>query len=153
MKKLKELVLKNENKIVITLLIIIIFLGVITRLYIGNKKEYLQIDEGYSYGLMNYDKIDLTKNDDLYDNWHTKEYYKDYLSISNEETLDFTPVYENQKNDVHPPFYYLLLRIAASFTIDSFSMWTGIILNIIIFVISINCLVAFNIFLLKAILF
>lgn len=61
MKKLKELFLKNENKIVITLLIIIISLGVITRIYIGSKKEYLQIDEGYSYGLMNYEQIDLTK--------------------------------------------------------------------------------------------
>ncbi len=136
MKKLKELFLKNENKIVITLLIIIISLGVITRIYIGSKKEYLQIDEGYSYGLMNYEQIDLTKKDDLYNNWHTKEYYKDYLSINSEEALDFMPVYENQKNDVHPPFYYLLLRIAASFTIDSFSMWTGIILNIIIYAIS-----------------
>ena len=45
-------------------------------------------------------------------------------------------VYENQKNDVHPPFYYLLLKIAASFTIDSFTKWTGIILNIVIFVFS-----------------
>ena len=106
MKKLKELFLKNENKIVITLLIIIISLGVITRIYIGSKKEYLQIDEGYSYGLMNYEQIDLTKKDDLYNNWHTKEYYKDYLSINSEEALDFMPVYENQKNDVHPPFYY-----------------------------------------------
>lgn len=136
MKKLKELISTNQNRVIITLLVIIILLGIIARIYVGSKKEYLQIDEGYSYGLMNYKKIDLTKNDDLYDNWHKKEYYKDYLSISREESLNFTPVYENQKNDVHPPFYYLLLRIAANFTIDSFSMWTGIILNIIIFVIS-----------------
>lgn len=136
MEKLRELTLKNQNKIVITLLVIIIFIGVLTRIYIGRNKEYLQIDEGYSYGLMNYNKVDIIANDDFYNTWHTKKYYKDYLSISNEEAKDFTPVYENQKNDVHPPFYYLLLRIAASFTIDSFSMWTGIILNIIIFAIS-----------------
>lgn len=136
MEKLKELISKKQNKIIITLLVTIIILGVITRIYVGSKKEYLQIDEGYSYGLMNYKEIDLTKNDDLYDNWHTKEYYEEYLSISSKEALDFTPVYENQKNDVHPPFYYLLLRIAGSFTMDSFSMWTGIILNIIVYVIS-----------------
>lgn len=136
MKKIKELILKNENKLVISLLLVIIALGIVTRIYVGNQKEYLQIDEGYSYGLMNYDQIDLTKKDNLYHNWHSKEYYKDYFSISSEEALNFRPVYENQKNDVHPPFYYLLLRIAASFTIDSFSMWTGIILNIIIFVFS-----------------
>ena len=32
--------------------------------------------------------------------------------------------------------YYLLLRISASFTIDRFSKWSGIILNIIIFTVS-----------------
>ena len=46
---------------------------------------------------------------------------------------DFTPVYENQKNDVHPPLYYLLLRICMEFTKNHFSKWSGIILNIIIY--------------------
>ncbi len=43
-------------------------------------------------------------------------------------------VYENQKNDVHPPLYYLLLRIAMGFRTDSYSKWSGIILNIIIYI-------------------
>ena len=47
---------------------------------------------------------------------------------------DFTPVYENQKNDVHPPLFYLFLRIAMEFMGTNFSKWTGIVLNIIIYV-------------------
>ena len=43
-------------------------------------------------------------------------------------------VYENQKNDVHPPLYYLLLRIAMGINKGHFSKWTGIVPNIIIYV-------------------
>ncbi|MCI8481543.1 MAG: hypothetical protein HFJ27_00110 [Clostridia bacterium] len=136
MKKLKKWIQKNQNKILVVIFIAIILLQVATRIQYGQDKVYLHIDEGYSYGLMNYNKVDIMNNDDFYDTWHEKEYYQDYLSISAKEAMDFSPVYENQKNDVHPPFYYLLLRIAASFTIDSFSKWTGIILNIIIFILT-----------------
>ena len=129
-----------ENKLkkstVVICMVLIILLQVIVRIYVGNRKEYFHIDEAYSYALMNYDKIDITDNSDFYDNWHNKKYYIDYLSVNEDEKFDFRAVYENQKNDVHPPLYYLLLRIAASFTIDSFTKWTGIILNIVIFVFS-----------------
>ena len=133
---MKEFIIKNKDKIIIGLLILTIILQVALRIQYGKEKPYLHIDEGYSYGLMNYDKIDIMNNDDFYNNWHQNKYYEDYLTISKEEAKDFTPVYENQKNDVHPPLFYLLLRGAASFTIDSFSKWTGIGLNIIIFIIT-----------------
>lgn len=134
MKQIKEFIKKNQNLILTTLLVLVILLQVILHVQYGIDKGYFHMDESYSYGLMNYDKIEIQDNEDFYNNWHTSEYYKDYLSISADEALDFSPVYENQKNDVHPPFYYLLLRIASSFTIDGFSKWTGITLNIIIFI-------------------
>lgn len=46
---------------------------------------------------------------------------------------NFKPVYENQINDVHPPLYYLFLRISMEFTKEHFSKWAGIVLNIIIY--------------------
>ncbi len=124
-----------KKKITI-ILIIIILMQILTRVYLGYKKEYFHMDEMYSYGLMNYNKLNVADNEDFLNKWHEKEYYQDYLEVNNEEKFNLRPVYENQKNDVHPPLYYLLLRIAASFTIDNFSKWTGIILNIIIFTIS-----------------
>ena len=42
-------------------------------------------------------------------------------------------VYENQKNDVHPPLYYLILRFAMGFHKNSYSKWPGIIINMIIY--------------------
>lgn len=109
---------------------------VITRIYIGSQKQYFHMDESYSYGLMNYDKLNIADNEDFYQQWHTSAYYKDYLVVNEEELWNLKPVYENQKNDVHPPFYYLLLRIGAMFSVNHFSKWTGIILNIVIFIIS-----------------
>lgn len=92
------------------------------------------MDEMYSYGLMNYDKLNIADNQDFLNTWHEKEYYQDYLEINKEEIGNLKPVYENQKEDVHPPLYYLLLRIAATFTIDYFTKWTGICLNCVIFI-------------------
>lgn len=125
-----------KKSTVIIMLILIILVQVIARIYVGFKKEYFHIDEAYSYSLMNYDKIQITDNNDFYGNWHTNDYYLDYLSVNEDEKKDWKPVYENQKNDVHPPLYYLLLRTVAMFTIDEFTKWTGIILNIIIWIFS-----------------
>ena len=127
---------KMSKKVYIPILILIIILQILIGIYVGSKKQNLHIDEAYSYGLMNYDKINITDNEDFFNNWHDKEYFLDYLEVNSDEVTDLKPVYENQKNDVHPPLYYLLLRIAATFTVDNFTMWTGIILNIIILAIA-----------------
>ena len=90
------------------------------------------MDEAYSLGLASYDKVEIQDNLDFYNTWHNKEYYEDYLSVQEDEIGEYKQVYENQKNDVHPPFYYLLLKIVSNFSINKFSKWPGLILNIII---------------------
>lgn len=124
--------MKKEN----IALIVILAIQLIVYIFMGVQKSYIHMDEAYSIGLTNYDKVEITDNEDFYGNWHNSAYYEDYLSISQEEVKNVKPVYENQKNDVHPPFYYLLLRIAYSFHLNEFSKWPGIILNIIFFICS-----------------
>ena len=124
----------NNNKKIIIILIIIILIQVIYKIYIDYNKEDFFVDELYSYGLMNYKQAFIFEEDTFINNWHNKEYFDDYLTVSKDEAKDFSAVYKNQTEDYHPPFYYLLLRIMANFTIDSFTKWTGLILNIIIFV-------------------
>ena len=85
------------------------------------------------FGLASYNKTEIQNNNDFYNMWHSKEYYKDYLTVNENEKFMFSQVYENQKNDNHPPLYYLILRIAMGFNINQYSKWTGIILNIIIY--------------------
>ena len=123
----------NKEKVAI---IAILLIQIVVYIFLGMQKTYIHMDEAYSIGLTNYDKVEITANEDFYNTWHTKEYYEDYIAINENEKADFKPVYENQKNDVHPPFYYLLLRIVSNFSIDKFSKWPGLILNIIILVLS-----------------
>lgn len=130
MKKIKE------NKKVIIFLILIILVQVFFKIYLDYNKEDFFIDELYSYGLMNYKQAFIFEEENFRENWHNKEYFDDYLTVSQDEVLDFSPVYYNQEEDYHPPFYYLLLRIATSFTIGYFTKWSGLILNILIFICS-----------------
>lgn len=128
MKKIKE------NKKVIIFLILIILVQVFFKIYLDYNKEDFFIDELYSYGLMNYKQAFIFEEENFRENWHNKEYFDDYLTVSRDEALVFSPVYYNQEEDYHPPFYYLLLRIATSFTIGYFTKWSGLILNILIFI-------------------
>ena len=124
--------MKNNKKEII-IVAIILLVQTIVFVVAAFKKSYLHMDEALSIALTHNDKLYIQDNEDFFNTWHNSEYYKDYMTIDEEEKNDFKPVYENQKNDVHPPLYYLLLRIAENFNIDSFSKWPAIILNIIIY--------------------
>lgn len=121
---------KRNEKILITIILII---QTIIFIIMGANKSYIHMDEAYSLGLASYDKVEIQNNEDFYNTWHNGEYYEDYLCVNDDETGKFSQVYENQKNDVHPPLYYLLLRIAMGFHKNSYSQWPGVIINIIIY--------------------
>lgn len=123
---------KFKDKKVFIFLFLIIILQTVISIYAGAKREDYHIDEYYSHGLMQYDNTFIMSNEDFYNNWHNVQYFKDYVQINEQDKWDFRPVYTNQINDVHPPLYYLLLRIACSFNLNNFSKWPGIVLNIII---------------------
>ncbi len=123
--------IKNK-KIEILVIALILIIQSVYFVYVGNQKAYLHMDEAYSFGLASYDQVEIHERDDFYNTWHSAEYYRDYLIVDSDEQGDYSPVYENQKNDVHPPFYYLLLRLFMGFSVDSFTMWGGIALNIVI---------------------
>ncbi len=122
---------KTRERLIIAIVLII---QTIIFIIVGANKEYIHMDEAYSLGLASYDKVEIQDNEDFYDNWHSKEYYEDYLVVNDDEIAEYRQVYENQKNDVHPPIYYLLLRIAMGFSVNSFSKWPGIIINIIVYI-------------------
>lgn len=125
--------MKNK-RIEILVMVIALILQTIIFVVVGMNKSYIHMDEAYSLGLASYDKVEIQDNGDFYNTWHYKEYYEDYLAVNDDEKGQYAQVYENQKNDVHPPFYYLLLRFAMGFCINNFSIWPGIILNIVIYI-------------------
>ena len=125
--------MKNK-KIEIIVLATILILQTLIYIFVGAKKSYIHMDEAYSMGLASYDKVEIQDNTDFYNTWHSKEYYEDYMSVQENEKGKFSQVYENQKNDVHPPLYYLILRIAMGFSNNGYSKWPGIIVNIVLFI-------------------
>ena len=122
-----------KRKICIILLVIIILLQVIYKIYVGYGKEDFFVDEIYSYGLCNYKQAFLFEEESFVNNWHNKEYFDDYVIVSEED--NFNRAYENQKEDYHPPLYYMLLRLITGVFVGSFNKWTGLALNIIIFIV------------------
>lgn len=115
---------------------LIIIVQTIVYVVAGMGKNYFHMDEMYSYGLANYDRVQIYENDDFYNEWHDADYYKDYIVVNEDERGDFAPVYNNQRDDVHPPLYYLLLRLGMEMMPGEFTKWSGIVINIMAFAVS-----------------
>ncbi len=115
---------------------LVIVLQTVVYVIAGAQKAYFHMDEMYSYGLANYERVQIYENEDFYNQWHNADYYKDYIVVNDDERGNFAPVYNNQRDDVHPPLYYLLLRIGMEMTPGQFSKWTGIIINIVAFAVN-----------------
>ncbi len=115
---------------------LVILIQTVVYIIAGIGKAYLHMDEAYSLSLSNYDKIQIQENEDFYNTWHDAAYYKDYLVVNENERGDFAPVYNNQRDDVHPPLFYLLLRIGMEMTPGEFNKWTGITINILAFAVN-----------------
>lgn len=97
------------------------------------EKKGMFLDEIYSYGLSNshYAPFMNTLNDgNLVGSTLTGDDFNDYLTVQQGELFDIGSVLYNQTQDVHPPLYYLLLNAASSFTPNEFSMWTGLLLGL-----------------------
>lgn len=115
---------------------VIIVVQTVVYVLAGAGKAYFHMDEMYSYGLSNFEQVQIYEKGDFYNEWHDAEYYKDYLVVNEDERGDFAPVYNNQRDDVHPPLYYLLLRLGMELTPGEFSKWSGIVINIVAFAVN-----------------
>ncbi|MBE5875763.1 MAG: glycosyltransferase family 39 protein [Lachnospiraceae bacterium] len=63
--------------------------------------------------------------------WLPGEYYKNYLTVEEGTGFNYVSVYYNQRADVHPPFYYILLHTVCSLFTGSFSKWHGFSVNFV----------------------
>ena len=124
--------MKNKRCEIFILAVVLLAQSFIFALY-GAHKPYIHMDEAYSLGLANYKRVEIQENGDFYNTWHSGDYYADYLTVNKDELCDFRAVYENQKNDVHPPFYYLLLRFFMNAFSEKLTFWHGLLLNIVIY--------------------
>ncbi len=116
------------------ILILFLVLQLCFCIYMGSLKGTLFCDEAYSYGLANSEEYSFleynSSREKGYNGWVTNEYFYQYLTVQEEDGFSLSAPFTNQENDVHPPFYYVLLHIVCYFFPNSFSKWLGIGLNL-----------------------
>ena len=103
------------------------------------RKNGMFIDEIYTYGLSNSHYapfLSSVAGGDLQDVTLTRQDLLDYVTVNDGEAADFGSVYYNQTQDVHPPLYYWLFNLASSLTPGAFSKWTGLILDYVLYMLS-----------------
>ena len=131
---MEELIIDKKKAIKYLIIIILILIGI--RVYFGYQKEDFFMDATFSYTLMNMKEgAGMVQTAPEFNNiWISGNKIKNMLTISNDEILRYDTVYYNQTQDVHPPLYYFLLHTASVLSFGNFTKWTGIVLNIIIFI-------------------
>ena len=128
-------------------LLSLILIGAVCFLFAG-RKEGLFIDEVYTYGLSNSYYAPFVadlKDGDMIDKVFTREELFDYLAVTEGDRFSAGSVYYNQTRDVHPPLYYWLFNFASSLSSGSFSFRTGLVLDCILYTISLIVLYALGI--------
>ncbi len=131
---MEELIIDKKKALKYLIIIILILIGI--RVYFGYQKEDFFMDETFSYTLMNMKEgAGMIQTAPEFNNiWISGEKMKNMLVVSKDEVLRYDIVYYNQTQDVHPPLYYFLLHTASALSFGNFTKWTGIILNILIFI-------------------
>lgn len=130
--------LKNKEQIkkILLIVVIVIMCGII--FYYQSKKVGFHEDEIYTIassvnpdnGLMvAYDENNVPK-------WITKEYAKNYITLSTDNYLNIRSVFVNQSYDNHPPFFYTLVHFSSIIFSGEFTKYTVFIVNIIAFILS-----------------
>ena len=119
---------KNNYLWTILLSIVVLFIGI----FIMSKKQDLDFDEVGTFGLAN-NTYQLNVED--YKTYTGEELLLDYAAVKDGEQFNISNVFFNQKMDTHPPLYYLILNFVCSLGKNSFSMWYGLIINLLLMII------------------
>lgn len=122
----------------------LLFALVVNLFYWGSRKEGYFCDEVYSYHYTN--RVDapyitVDGEETWQETWHDTDFFRDYLTMSEDETFDIKGVLKSIEQDPHPPIFYILMELScSSFSIlfpGVFSKWCGIAVNIFFFVLAI----------------
>lgn len=139
--------IKHKSKIV---LYAVLLLQLLCMFHFGDAKQGYFVDELWSYGLANsYYRPHVYSDEALEGTWVSGDYFRDYLEVLPNQRFKYGSVIFNQKNDAHPPLFYMVLHTISSLFPNTFSKWYGILPNIFYFLISMLLLFRFSKRLLK----
>lgn len=126
----------QDNKLVIIAAIIIV-LQIIAAILVGFQKREYHIDEIYSYNFSNSAEAEkFSRADWLIGKWVDGAEFDEIVTVQEGERFNYEAPYRNTSLDAHPPLYYWALHTVCSLFPDSFSIWLGVGLNLLFFIIS-----------------
>lgn len=130
--------LKNTENIkkFIIIILISIMCGII--FFYQTKKVGFHEDEMYTIASsVNPDNGLMTAyGEDNTPKWISKEYVKNYMTLSHNNYLNFRSIYMNQAYDNHPPFFYTLVHFSSILFNGEFTKYNAFIVNLIAFILS-----------------
>ena len=102
--------------------------------YFCMKKTLLFVDDGLSYAVSNgSDKhMPRIKEDDIC--VYNPAVFHNQFTVQSDEIFQYGQITKNLED--HPPLYYFIFHAINSFFIDTFSKWTGLIFNLICFLLT-----------------
>lgn len=133
--------LENKEKLKNIVVILIVILMCVIIFFYETKKVGFHEDEGYTIassvnpnnGLMvAYDETGNTDGPV----WKTRDFVKDYVTLTPENYFNFWALYHNQMGDNHPPFFYTLVHFSTILFSGEFTKYSVFIVNIIAFILS-----------------
>ena len=116
---------KRWYPVVYYVVFVILMIGVLM-----NKKNF-HVDEIYSYGLSNHiggPAISFVQGEEYQP---ASVPYDNYVTVAENERFQYRNVWENQRKDNHPPFFYAILHTICSFFPGTFSIWYAGVINMI----------------------
>ncbi len=111
--------------------LILALLGISLAVFFGFQKKGYYIDEYYTYTLANGRQLGIAIENGK---WQSTESFMDQMVSDESENFRLSQVYEATSNNVHPPLYYYLIHLSSSFYSGRFSKWTGLIVNILLWI-------------------
>lgn len=134
---------KENLRSVLVIILIILMCGII--FFYQTKKVGFHEDEMYTIASsVNPDNgLMVAYGEDNMPKWISKEYAKNYITLSHDNYLNLKSVYLNQSYDNHPPFFYTLVHFSSMLFNGEFTNYNVFIVNLIAFILS--CFVIKNI--------
>lgn len=103
-------------------------------IHYANYKDNLFLDEIWTFNLANsYYNPFIGSVSEYMNRWIDSNFWLQSLCVQNGEEFSYGSVFYNQSKDVHPPLYYIVIHTICSFFPKQFSIWFGIIPNIVFF--------------------
>lgn len=128
--------MKNRQTLLRNLLfLLIVAVQIAVCVHYAKYKTNIFMDEIWTFNLANsYYNPFLGSAAEYMNRWIDSKFWLQALSVQPGEEFCYGSVFYNQAQDVHPPLYYMVIHTVCSLFPQKFSIWFGIIPNIVFFV-------------------